>query len=452
MTRGRKPVIQLLDVVLLFFAYFVTIQVRSRSNLYFFYDQLSYSLPQVYNGFILFFAPFYLLLLYIFGFYEDRIKTNFFLLAVRHLIVSLFLFTAITAVSSFFRLTEIPRSITVSYIFFNFFLMIICRIFIQTLGKKKVFRTVVIGDPRESTTILKLLRKFKNFRIQILGIITYAGKEKRVYIYPVLGKLTKLTEIFSKNPCDLILIAEKDVIKKQKILGELNDTIFDRTAIFASPSIFEIVVSQPEYFRIHDIPLIRIEKAIIKYALIKRILDFFFSLCAIIVLFPVLVCIFILIKITSPGPSIFKQKRVGYLQKPFNIYKFRTMHAGAEAVVYQAKKKDSRITRLGGFLRSSRLDELPQLFNIFKGDMSFVGPRPLVDKEVHEGLRGTPGYAQRFSALPGVTGLAQVHGDYHTLPEYKIKYDLWYIYHYSLWLELSIIFRTAQTVFLRKGT
>ena len=129
------------------------------------------------------------------------------------------------------------------------------------------------------------------------------------------------------------------------------------------------------------------------------------------------------------------------------------MYRGSEKNIYQAEGKgDKRITPAGLFLRKTRLDELPQLFNIIKGDMSFIGPRPLVEKEVREGLDANLWYKERFSILPGITGLAQVHGDYYTDAEEKMKYDLWYVFHYTPFLDISIIFRTIKIIFLRSGS
>jgi undecaprenyl phosphate N,N'-diacetylbacillosamine 1-phosphate transferase len=183
---------------------------------------------------------------------------------------------------------------------------------------------------------------------------------------------------------------------------------------------------------------------------IKRMIDIVFSIVGLTVLSPVLIMIALLIKFDSEGPIIFIQKRAGREGKLFEICKFRTMVIDAEkkgaGVIVQ--KNDTRITRVGQFLRHTSLDELPQLINVIKGEMSLIGPRPTLPYQVErydEQQRG------RLQVRPGVTGWAQVNGrNTLTWPE-KIELDLWYIDHWSLWLDLKIIFLTFKSLFLKSS-
>lgn len=193
---------------------------------------------------------------------------------------------------------------------------------------------------------------------------------------------------------------------------------------------------------------------------IKRLLDLILSSIGIILLSPVFIILSIWIKVDSKGPAIFKQIRVGKDGKDFTIYKFRTMVVNAEKkreldidpsnlenFVFQSKN-DNRITKSGAFLRKTSLDEIPQLFNVFMGNMSLVGPRP----EIPDVVKFYPeAYAQRLLLLPGITGLAQVSGRGEIELGKTIYYDLTYIKEFSLWLDIKILFRTVFSVAKKDG-
>lgn len=189
-----------------------------------------------------------------------------------------------------------------------------------------------------------------------------------------------------------------------------------------------------------------------RYALIKRILDFFLALVGLIVGIPICILFGILIFLESPGNVIFKQERVGKDGKIFILYKLRSMCLDAEKNGQQwAQKNDSRILRVGKFIRKTRIDEIPQLFNILKGDMTFVGPRPEIPKFTVEFNEHYPGFINRVVVLPGLTGLAQIKGGYDLNPKEKLEKDLEYIQNQSLLLDLKIIFNTVTIIFTGAG-
>lgn len=179
----------------------------------------------------------------------------------------------------------------------------------------------------------------------------------------------------------------------------------------------------------------------------KRLFDIVFSLLAIIILSPILLLIVILVRLFIGTPIFFTQPRPGYKGRPFFIYKFRTMTNRFDSSGSLLPDAE-RLTRLGRFLRALSLDELPELFNILRGEMSFVGPRPLL-------MQYLPLYsseqARRHDVIPGLTGWAQVNGrNALTWPD-KFKYDVWYVDHGSFWLDLRIILMTVGKVFKREG-
>ncbi|MCR4667364.1 MAG: TIGR03013 family PEP-CTERM/XrtA system glycosyltransferase [Desulfovibrio sp.] len=188
---------------------------------------------------------------------------------------------------------------------------------------------------------------------------------------------------------------------------------------------------------------------------LKRALDVIISLLLLIPTAPIMILTAIIIRLESPGPVIYSQKRVGLYEKEFTVYKFRSMCADAEkngAVWAQAR--DSRVTRFGRFIRKVRIDELPQIWNILKGDMSFIGPRPERMTFVEQLKKDIPYYSMRHTIKPGLTGWAQVCYPYGANEEdarFKLEYDLYYIKNMSLLLDIHIIFKTIGVVLFPKG-
>ncbi|MEG3167919.1 exopolysaccharide biosynthesis polyprenyl glycosylphosphotransferase [Sphingomonas sp. LB3N6] len=192
----------------------------------------------------------------------------------------------------------------------------------------------------------------------------------------------------------------------------------------------------------------------------KTIIDVILATIGIILLAVPMILVALVIKIDSPGPALFRQIRVGFRAKPFLVYKFRTMRHAAPAAPSSARNaaitldNDPRITRLGRFLRRSRLDELPQLFNIIKGDMSLIGPRPEALALSEWYATELPFYHYRHIIKPGVTGWAQINqghvADVADVRE-KLHYDFYYVKNYSVWLDILIMIRTAQTMLTGKG-
>ncbi len=181
----------------------------------------------------------------------------------------------------------------------------------------------------------------------------------------------------------------------------------------------------------------------------KRFFDVLLSLLGLIIASPILLIVAILVKTTSRGPIIFKQQRIGYKGKVFNIYKFRSMCVGAEKIgtgVY-SEKGDARVTKIGKILRATSLDELPQLWNILVGHMSFIGPRPPLTYHPWNYEEYTDEQRRMFDVRPGITGWAQVNGRKSVEWHKRIELNVWYVDHVSLWLDLKICFKTVGKVF-----
>lgn len=179
----------------------------------------------------------------------------------------------------------------------------------------------------------------------------------------------------------------------------------------------------------------------------KRLFDILLSIIALIILSPIIVLTALIVRMFIGTPILFTQKRPGYKGRPFFIYKFRTMTNRLDSNGVLLPDAE-RLTRLGHFLRTLSLDELPELFNILRGDMSFVGPRPLLMEYLE---RYSPEQARRHDVTPGLTGWAQVNGRNTITWQDKFKYDVWYVDNWSFWLDLKIILMTAWKVIKREG-
>ena len=190
------------------------------------------------------------------------------------------------------------------------------------------------------------------------------------------------------------------------------------------------------------------------YRYIKRGIDILLSGLAVIILSPALLVLCAAIKIDSRGPILFKQKRIGIHKTYFWIYKFRTMRTDTpkDMPTHLLTNPEQYITKVGKFLRKTSLDELPQIFNILKGDMAFVGPRPerQVIAEKYEEV--VPEFRFRLKVKAGLTGYAQVYGKYNTTPYDKLKLDLTYIENYSAWLDLKLMLMTVKVIFQKENT
>ncbi len=185
----------------------------------------------------------------------------------------------------------------------------------------------------------------------------------------------------------------------------------------------------------------------------KRFFDLVVSLVALVVASPILLITAIAIKVESKGPAIFIQQRVGKNGKVYDMYKFRSMCVGAEQQeggVF-CKKGDARVTKVGAFIRATSIDELPQLVNIIKGEMSLIGPRPVLTYYPKKWDEYTEEELKRFDALPGVTGWAAVHGRKTNTVEARFAYDNYYVENLSLWLDVKIFFMTIKSVLTNDG-
>ncbi|HEY9421639.1 MAG TPA: sugar transferase, partial [Thermoanaerobaculia bacterium] len=272
---------------------------------------------------------------------------------------------------------------------------------------------------------------------------------------PCLGTTEDLPVLLTAGRIDDILLVGSSPSWQTRLIDALAGTRPDHTSVLLLPDPFESLIGRMRYRWVHDLPLIEVVRETewrINWPL-KRVLDLSAGSVLLLAASPVMALCALAVRATSPGGILYRQTRVGRGQRPFTLYKLRTMRLDAEAESGEvlAQPGDSRLTSIGGFLRRFRLDELPQLFNVLQGTMSLVGPRPERPGFVQAYLKEVPGYAERFSLAPGLTGLAQVNGDYYSSPQNKLRYDLAYMANWSLWLDVSILLRTVKIVLTSRG-
>jgi putative colanic acid biosynthesis UDP-glucose lipid carrier transferase len=310
-----------------------------------------------------------------------------------------------------------------------------------------------------NTSSMELARRLKNnpgMRLEVTGFFDDRSSDRlgMEADSKLIGSLSDMSKYVNKNGTDVIFIALpiRHVKRVMNLLDDLRDTT---ASIYYVPDIFVFDLIQARSGEIHGIPVVAMcETPFYGYrGVTKRLTDIGFSALILVLLLPLLVMIAIAVKVSSDGPIIFKQRRYGLDGREIAVYKFRTMRVTEDgAQIRQASKTDSRITRVGGVLRRSSMDELPQLINVLQGRMSLVGPRPHAVAHNEEYRKLIKGYMVRHKVLPGITGLAQVNGcrgETAKLEEMeaRVNYDLNYLRHWSPMLDIKIILLTVVRLF-----
>jgi exopolysaccharide biosynthesis polyprenyl glycosylphosphotransferase len=276
-----------------------------------------------------------------------------------------------------------------------------------------------------------------------------------------LGSTENIPDIIQKHKVDVVIIT-LPWLYHRKILSIMAQCERARVTVKIVPDLFQMSLSSVDVDDLSGIPLIGIRPVSIKgwNLAIKRGFDFLFASLALLLLSPIMLVTALLVRLESPGPVVFRQTRIGRGGRPFTVFKFRSMHEGAEqeqqmlADLNEASgplfkiREDPRRTKLGTFLRRTSLDELPQFYNVLKGDMSLIGPRPALPSEVE---RYQEWHKKRLEASPGITGLWQVSGRSELSFDEMVLLDIYYIENWSLGLDLRISLMTIPALILGTG-
>lgn len=324
-----------------------------------------------------------------------------------------------------------------------------------TTPKKKV---LILGDGEIAMIAARELERRVDLNFRIAGFVTpERGGGNGLLRYPVLGDHRELRTIASDHSISKIIVALEDFrgvlptrdLVRLKVQGiEIEDA---HSALAALTGRVWLGTVRPSWF-VFSAGFQRSKTTL----LLKRVIDLAFGLLGIVLFSPIIALTAIAVRLDSKGPVLYRQERVGFTGKVFNLIKFRSMCLDAERDqgAQWARKADPRITRVGRILRKYRLDELPQFLNVIRGDMSFIGPRPERPCFVEQLREKIPFYDERHSIRPGITGWAQVEYTYAATIEdayRKLEYDLFYLKNLSIWFDIAIVFRTVRVVLFGSG-
>lgn len=416
------------------------------------------------------------LALYFFGLY-DRPQPRGGVERARRLLPAVALLAL--SLGAFFFLAErtFPRSVLLVFAAIDLLLLGAWRRLLGVGVPGEPVRMAVIGSGPAAVELAETLRERPVPDLELVGWVRHpeehdrpdgpeeplganrGGESGSASLGPCLGAVDDLPELLRSGRVDDVVIASNDSMWKVRLLDTLARAAGAanraRGNVLLLPGPFESMVGRMRYRWVRDLPLIEVirDSEWRLFRPVKRTVDLIAGSLLLALATPLILVCAAVIKATSPGPVFYRQERMGKGLERFTLWKLRTMRVDAEPESREmmATLKDPRLIPVGATLRRFRLDELPQLFNVLGGSMSLVGPRPERPGFVGRYLDQVPGYAERFSVAPGLTGLAQINGDYHSTPQNKLRYDLAYIANWSLWLDLAILVRTVKIVLTSRG-
>jgi exopolysaccharide biosynthesis polyprenyl glycosylphosphotransferase len=344
-----------------------------------------------------------------------------------------------------------PRSVLVLYLLIEGVLVALWRTLLERLFPQPRRRALIVGTGPAAVLIAEAIRRHPWTGVEVAGLV--GPPSLSTADLPILGPFERLADVARETKADEIILTPEASSWRDGISESLPRDLGADLLVWPSP--FETMIGRLRFRIVGDLPLLEARTRPFEglAAAGKRAFDILVSSALLLLSLPVLALSAAVIGLSTPGGVFFDQTRVGRDGGAFRLWKLRTMRAGAEeqtgAVL--SSPGDPRVTSIGRFLRATRIDEIPQLWNVLMGDMSLVGPRPERPEFTERFSRRVPGYSLRHAVRPGLTGLAQVSGDYATEPEIKLRYDLAYLNNWSFGLDLAILLRTLPVVLTRRG-
>ncbi len=400
--------------------------------------------------------PVYLILYFAFGLYKPRrTYKSIFSEATQIIKVNIVAFVILVAIlfilnePDFSRILLFLLAIVASVI--GIIERFVIRNFLKTIriSNRNIKHILIVGDNDLAYTFARRIRNNPYLGFDISGFL---GRNEHVGMEiegsKIIGSFLDLDNVLEDHNFDRVVLAIP--LKYYDKINELVESC-ERVGIKAEiiPDYIRYFPAQPSVDMIEDIPIINIRYVPLDdpfNKFLKYLSDYIISIIAIIITSPIMIVTAIAIKLTSPGPIIFKQERIGFHGKPFKMYKFRSMRvqeANDERSAWTTKN-DPRKTKVGNFIRKTSIDELPQFFNVLKGQMSVVGPRPERPYYVEEFRKDIPKYMVKHQVRPGITGWAQIHGCRgDTSINKRIEYDIEYVENWHMGLDLGIMIKTV---------
>lgn len=449
MIKENQKTLNYINIILDALILFISMPVSFWTRFHLFNNGIITVPLESYIKLVLILIPIHLAILATMGLYESLRNKSLHWELWRLLLACILDFILIQTVLFLYKEIHFSRGTLILFFVISFMASsgkrIILRLFLRYMRSKgyNLKHVVLVGDSEIALEYVEKITTQKDFGYTIDGYVADKPFIANILYY---GKIDNLSRIVSKNHTDEVVAAlsPEQVLYTKDIIN-----ICEKEGVKLSliPFYAEYMPSNPEFDNIDGIPLMNIRHIPLDNwlnAALKRMVDIIGSLILIIVTSPIMLFAAIGVKLSSPGPIIFAQERVGLNKNKFKMYKFRSMRVNNTQTTGWSTNKDPRKTKFGAFIRKCSIDELPQFFNVLKGDMSLVGPRPELPHFVDKFKEEIPLYMVKHQVRPGITGWAQVNGFRgDTSIEGRIKCDIYYIENWNFFFDIKILFMTA---------